>query len=127
MTPSTRILDRAPQVEPNDRGEWRRWLECHHDTATGVWVVWPRSTRDRVLDYNAAVEEALCFGWIDGQAAGVDEKRSKQYFAPRRARSHWSTLNRERFLRLLASGRVAPAGIAAAEQASRDGRYSSSE
>jgi uncharacterized protein YdeI (YjbR/CyaY-like superfamily) len=125
MTTSLRALDRAPHVELDGRGEWRRWLERNHATATGVCLVSlrpPAGRRD--LDYNAAVEEALCFGWIDGQAAGVDEQRSKQYFAPRRARSAWSKSNKERFQRLLLAGWVAPAGVAAVERARSDGSWS---
>jgi uncharacterized protein YdeI (YjbR/CyaY-like superfamily) len=115
MTPSVRALDRAPHVEPGDRAAWRRWLEDNHAAATGVWLVSRRRAADRGdLDYGAAVEEALCFGWIDGQAAGVDAERLEQYFAPRRPRSSWSRLNRERFQRMLEAGRVAPAGLAAA-------------
>ena len=124
MTTSTRILDRAPHVEPDDRDAWRRWLERNHATATGVWLVWRRSTGRRGLDYNAAIEEALSFGWVDGQAAGVDEERSKHYFTPRRARSPWSRLNKERFQRMLLGGRVAPAGVAAVERARSDGSWS---
>jgi uncharacterized protein YdeI (YjbR/CyaY-like superfamily) len=125
MTASTRALDSAPHVEPPDRDGWRRWLERNHATARGVWLVSRRRSADRGdLDYGRAVEEALCFGWIDGQAAGVDERRLKQYFAPRRRGSSWSRLNRERFQRMLQAGRVAPAGLAAAERARADGSWS---
>jgi uncharacterized protein YdeI (YjbR/CyaY-like superfamily) len=118
MTTPARALDRAPHVELNDRDAWRGWLELNHATATGVWLVrFRRSTGRQGLDYGAAVEEALCFGWIDGQAAGVDEQRSKQYFAPRRSRSHWSKPNQDRFQRMLLAGRVSPAGLAAFERA----------
>ena len=118
MTMPGRALDRAPQVELNDRDAWRRWLERNHATETGVWLVrFRRSTGRPGLDYNAAIEEALCFGWIDGQAAGVDEQRSKLYFARRRPRSHWSKSNQERFQRMLLAGRVAPVGLAAFERA----------
>ena len=117
MTAPTRALDRAPHVEPADRAAWRRWLERNHASAAGVWLVGPRRRVDRGdLDYGAAVEEALCFGWIDGQAAGVDERRLKQYFAPRRPRSRWSKLNEERFQRMLAAGRVAATGLGAYER-----------
>jgi uncharacterized protein YdeI (YjbR/CyaY-like superfamily) len=114
----------APLLEPTDRRAWRAWLEAHHATASGVWLVWPRTGRLRPLDYEAAVEEALCFGWIDGQGAPLDELRSKQYFAPRRPVSAWSSLNRGRIQRLLDAGRVAPAGIAAVERARTDGSWS---
>ncbi len=66
MTRSMRVLDSALHVEPNDRYAWRRWLERNHATATGIWLVWRRSTDRRGLDYNAAIEEALSFGWVDG-------------------------------------------------------------
>ena len=82
MIASGRILDRAPHVEPPDRDAWRGWLERNHATVKGVWLVWRRSTGRRGLDYNAAIEKAINFGWVDGQAAGVDDLRSKQYFAP---------------------------------------------
>jgi uncharacterized protein YdeI (YjbR/CyaY-like superfamily) len=125
MTMLARAIDRAPHVELNDRDAWRRWLERNHATATGVWLVGlRRSTGRRGLEYSAAVEEALSFGWIDGQAAGVDEQRSKRYLAPRRARSPWSKLNKERFHRMLQAGRVAPAGMAAVERARSDSSWS---
>ena len=124
MSKALRALDRAPHVEPNGREAWRVWLERNHATATRVWLVWRRSTARRGLDYNAAIEEALSFGWVDGQAAAFDEQRSKLYFAPRRARSPWSKLNKERFQRMLLAGRVAPAGIAAVERARSDGSWS---
>jgi uncharacterized protein YdeI (YjbR/CyaY-like superfamily) len=117
-------LDRAPHVHVDGRKAWRRWLEANHATAAGVWLVsWRSSTGRRRIDYEAAIEEALCFGWIDGQAATVDAQRSKQYFAPRRPRSPWVSRNRERIARMLQSGRVAPAGIAAVERAKADGSW----
>jgi uncharacterized protein YdeI (YjbR/CyaY-like superfamily) len=120
MTASMRALDRAPHIEANDRDAWRLWLERHHATATGVWLVGLRRSPGRPgLDYNAAIEEALGFGWIDGQAAG-----SNLYLAPRRPRSPWSRLNRERFQRMLLAGRAAPAGMAAVERARSDGSWS---
>jgi uncharacterized protein YdeI (YjbR/CyaY-like superfamily) len=122
MTTRLRALDRAPHVEFASREEWRVWLEANHATATGVWLVLPR--RGRSTSYEPAVEEALCFGWIDGQAAVVDELRSKLYFAPRRAQSMWSAPNKVRFQRMLDAGQVKPAGIAVAERARSDGSWS---
>jgi uncharacterized protein YdeI (YjbR/CyaY-like superfamily) len=119
-----RRMDAAPRIEVNDRDGWRGWLERNHTTARGVWLVWPRSTARRGLRYDAAIEEALCFGWIDGQAAGVDGEHSKLYFTPRRPRSQWSRLNKERIQRMLSAGRVAPAGVAAIERARVDGSWS---
>ena len=118
-------LDHAPTVELGDREAWRAWLEENHTTSTGVWLVTGRPSSDLPrVEYEAAVEEALCFGWIDGQAGSVDEQRSKQYFAPRRPGSPWSRHNKERVERLLAAGRMAPAGLEAVDRAKTDGSWS---
>jgi uncharacterized protein YdeI (YjbR/CyaY-like superfamily) len=122
MTTHMRALDRAAQVEFVSREDWRIWLAANHATASGVWLVFPR--RGRTPNYEAAVEEALCFGWIDGQADRVDDLRSRQYFALRRTWSMWSAPNKVRFQRMLDAGRVTPAGIAAAERARSNGSWS---
>jgi uncharacterized protein YdeI (YjbR/CyaY-like superfamily) len=118
-------LDRAPHVELEDRAGWRRWLEENHATATGAWLVaWRPSAGRGGVTYEESVEEALCFGWIDGQVAGVDEQRSRQYFAPRRPGSPWSSSNKERVERLTRAGLMAPAGLASVERAKADGSWS---
>jgi uncharacterized protein YdeI (YjbR/CyaY-like superfamily) len=118
-------LDDAASVELDDRAGWRRWLEANHRTATGVWLVtWRTGSGRRPLAYDAAVEEALCFGWVDGQAAIVDELRGKQYYAPRKRGSPWARSNKERVERLLQAGAMAPAGIAVVERAKADGSWS---
>ena len=118
-------LGEAPVVEAEDREAWRRWLEANHATQTGIWLVmWRRAARGQGVEYAAAVEEALCFGWVDGQAAPIDDLRSKQYFAPRKAGSPWAKSNRERVQRLSAEGRMAPAGMAVVERAKADGSWS---
>ena len=76
------------------------------------------------LDYDSAVQEALCFGWVDGQAGTVDERRSKQYFSPRRAGSPWSRYNKQRIEKLLAAGVMRAAGLAVIERAKADGSWS---
>lgn len=107
-----------------NRATWRAWLEANHAIATGGWLVtWRSGTGHAVLDYAAAIEEALCFGWIDSRPGRVDAERGKLYFAPRKSRSAWSTSNRERVERLLAAGRMAPAGLAAVEQARANGMW----
>jgi uncharacterized protein YdeI (YjbR/CyaY-like superfamily) len=117
-------LDEAPWVETDDRSTWRRWLTANHATAKGAWLVTrsPRSGRDG-LGYEAAVEEALCFGWVDSTAGRVDEDRSKLYFAPRKARSPWSSSNKARVERLTAGGLMTPAGIAVIEHAKANGYW----
>jgi len=117
-------LDDAPEVHADDPATWRAWLEANHATAGGAWLVtWrPRSGR-RSLDYEAAIEEALCFGWVDSTAGRYDADRGKLYFAPRKPRSVWAASNKARVERLIADGRMAPAGLAAIERARANGSW----
>ena len=113
----------APLVHAEDRATWRAWLEANHATGTGVHLVsWKRGFGPSV-PYEEAVEEALCFGWIDSSGGTVDERRSKLYFAPRKPRSGWAATNKARVERLLAAGRMAPAGLAAIERAKENGSW----
>ena len=117
-------FDDAPHVHADDRATWRAWLEANHATASGAWLVTWRARSGRVgLDYEAAVEEALCFGWVDSTAGRVDDERGKLYFAPRRPRSVWAASNKARVERLIASGRMGPAGLAAIERAKANGSW----
>lgn len=118
-------LDDAPLFQPADRGEWHAWLEANHATARGVWLVSWRSRSGRTpFPYEDAIEEALCFGWVDGTAGRVDDERGKLYFAPRKPRSVWAASNRERVARLEREGRLRPAGIAVIKRAKADGSWS---
>ena len=117
-------LHDAPHVPADDRATWRAWLEANHATAAGAWLVTWRPRSGRVgLDYEAAVEEAQCFGWIDSTGGQVDEERGKLYFAPRKSRSPWAASNKARVERLLGEGRMAPAGLAAIERAKANGSW----
>jgi uncharacterized protein YdeI (YjbR/CyaY-like superfamily) len=118
------VLDDAPRVHADDRATWRSWLEANHATARGAWLVtWrPRSGRAG-LDYEAAIEEALCFGWVDSTGGRVDDERGKLYFAPRKPRSVWAASNKARVERLTREGRMAPAGRAAIERAMANGSW----
>jgi uncharacterized protein YdeI (YjbR/CyaY-like superfamily) len=117
-------LDDAPHVHVEDRASWRAWLEANHAIAKGAWMVTWRSSSPRVgLDYEAAVEEALCFGWVDSTGGRVDDERGKLYFAPRKPRSVWAATNKARIERLIAAGRMAPAGLAAIERAKANGSW----
>jgi uncharacterized protein YdeI (YjbR/CyaY-like superfamily) len=121
-------LDDAEIVHMDDRETWRAWLEANHATSRGVWLVtWRPQSGRKSLAYEAAVEEALCFGWIDSTAAKFDEHRTKQYFSPRKARSPWSASNKERVARLIAEGRMTRAGLAAIEQAKANGIWEISD
>ena len=114
----------APEVFAEDRATWRAWLEEHHQTSDGAWLVTWRSRSGRQgLPYEEAVEEALCFGWVDGTAGTVDDERGKLYFAPRKPNSGWAATNKARIERLTAEGRMAPAGLAAIERAKANGSW----
>jgi uncharacterized protein YdeI (YjbR/CyaY-like superfamily) len=118
-------MDGAPRIRPRSRAAWRAWLERHHARRGGVWVVIDRKGRGRPNLAAADVsEEALCFGWIDSLPRKRDEATWMLYVAPRKPRSVWSALNKRRLARLAAEGRVAPAGLAAAERARENGSWS---
>lgn len=115
-------LDDAPHVRADDRATWRAWLEANHATARGVWLVTWRPRSGRVgLDYEAAIEEALCFGWVDSTGGRVDDEQGRLYFAPRKTRSVWAASNKARVERLIHEGRMMPAGLAAIERAKANG------
>jgi len=115
-------VTRARQVYPRDRAAWTAWLEKHHARAAEVSVVFYRkSTGKPTLTYAEAVEEALCFGWIDGVKHKLDDHRYTYRFTPRRAGSDWSAINRERFAALDAAGKLRPAGRAAFDAARTSG------
>ena len=115
----------TPQVEPASLAEWRAWLEANHETGRGVWLVMqrPGEGRQPPVTYEPAVEEALCFGWVDSTAGKVDATRTKLYFAPRKPRSGWAATNKARVQRLIADGRMAPAGLRAIEAARANGSW----
>jgi uncharacterized protein YdeI (YjbR/CyaY-like superfamily) len=105
-----------PRVQPESRAAWRAWLADHHGRESGVWLVtWKRHTGRPTVTYEEAVEEALCFGWIDGVLGRLDGDRSMQRFAPRKPTSSWARSNKERVARLEAAGLMADAGRRAVE------------
>ena len=108
-----------------DAAGWRAWLGEHHDECDAVWVALAKKgiTEPTSLTYDQALEEALCHGWIDGQVRGGDARTYRQRFTPRRARSPWSARNVGLVERLIAGGRMHPAGLAAIERAKADGRW----
>lgn len=116
--------DGLQAVYAPDRLAWRAWLSRNHDRAAGVWLVYYKlgSGRPR-LAYADAVEEALCYGWIDSRPNKIDEHRYMQLFTPRKPRSGWSKLNKERIARLEAAGLIEPAGLAKIDAARLDGSW----
>jgi uncharacterized protein YdeI (YjbR/CyaY-like superfamily) len=111
-------------VHPETVEEWHDWLEQHHATSTGVWFVsWKKRTGKPVVPYEDAILEALAYGWIDSQAGQVDEDRSALRFTPRRPTGPWARTNKARVERLLAEGRMTPAGQAAIDTAKANGSW----
>jgi len=111
-------------VHPKTRAEWRAWLTAHHTQTEGVWLVsFKKATGKPRMEYDEAVEEALCFGWVDSKGNKLDEERSLLYFAPRKGGSGWSKPNKERVERLIAAGLMMPAGMAKVEAAQKDGTW----
>jgi uncharacterized protein YdeI (YjbR/CyaY-like superfamily) len=103
---------------------WRAWLERHHERADGVWLVtWKKATGRPRIDYDAAVEEALCFGWVDSKSRSVDDERTSLYFTPRKPKSSWSESNVARVEKLEAAGAMRAAGRRAVEEAKRRGTW----
>ncbi|MDL5160026.1 YdeI/OmpD-associated family protein [Actinomycetospora termitidis] len=118
-----------PELVVADADAWRAWLGVNHDDPVGVWLVLAKKAGLAVADpettltYAQALDEALCFGWIDGQAKRRDDLTSFQRFTPRRARSPWSTRNVSHVARLSEEGRMHAAGLAEVERAKTDGRW----
>jgi uncharacterized protein YdeI (YjbR/CyaY-like superfamily) len=109
-----------------DLVQWETWLATHHDEEGGIWLkIAKKGSKKRSLSYADAVEGALCFGWIDGQARSLDDDFYLQRFTRRRAKSPWSRINREKVEALIAAGRVQEPGLRAVEAAKADGRLDS--
>jgi uncharacterized protein YdeI (YjbR/CyaY-like superfamily) len=107
-----------------DAEAWRAWLYSHHAEHPGVWLVLhKKGGHTTALTYAQALDEALCFGWIDGQIGRRDDATYRQRFTPRRPGSLWSARNVEHVARLTRAGRMQPAGIAAVEAAKAQGRW----
>ncbi|MDR6426911.1 uncharacterized protein YdeI (YjbR/CyaY-like superfamily) [Variovorax paradoxus] len=111
-------------IECSSAAAWERWLKRHHATAAGVWLrIAKKDSGIASIDHPAALEEALCWGWIDGQRKSEDAQYFLQRFTPRTARSTWSKINRDKALELIDQGRMQPAGLAEVERARADGRW----
>ena len=123
------MLPRMSQPPPNSthpltRAEWRDWLAANHSSGEGVWLIsFKKATGQPAVSYDEAVEEALCFGWVDSKPRKLDEERTMLYFAPRKGGSGWSRPNKERVERMIAAGLMTPAGLAKVDAAKTDGTW----
>jgi uncharacterized protein YdeI (YjbR/CyaY-like superfamily) len=110
------------QLAFGGREDWEAWLAEHHDSSNGVWLALAKKGVEGV-SYAEAVEVALCYGWIDGQARSLDERHWLQRYTPRRPSSRWSKINRDKAQALIARGAMKPAGLREVERAKADGRW----
>src|SRR5689334_12850026 len=118
------VSDRLPTIFFASAGEWEEWLEANHAASPGVRLkIAKKHTGIESVRYPEVLESALCFGWIDGRREALDESYFLQRFTPRQPRSKWSKINREKAERLVAAGRMRPAGLAEVERAKADGRW----
>lgn len=113
-----------PDFYPETRQQWREWLAENHADTTGIWLIYyKKHTGMPSVTYNDAVEEALCFGWIDSVVNKLDTERTRQYFSPRKPQSSWSRLNKDRIIRLVGSNSMTEAGLAKIAMAKQDGSW----
>lgn len=113
-----------PIVQFASRGAWEAWLDKHHTTSGGLWLkIAKKGAGAETVSYTEALEVALCYGWIDGQKASFDDRYWLQRFTPRRARSKWSKVNRQKATELIERGAMKSAGKREVEQAKADGRW----
>lgn len=119
-------LDALEQVEVTSRAQWRAWLKKNHARTEGIWLItYKIAVPGKYVSYDTTVEEALCFGWIDSVPRKLDDERRMLYFSPRKPRSVWSKLNKERIVKLIAGKRMTAAGLKRIELAKENGSWNS--
>ncbi len=110
---------------PKGRTDWRKWLEKNHRSKQSVWLVYFKlSTKVASVSWSEAVDEALCFGWIDGTKKTIDKERYMQYFSRRKPNSTWSKINKEKVARLIQNNLMTKAGFDSVETAKQNGTWS---
>jgi uncharacterized protein YdeI (YjbR/CyaY-like superfamily) len=112
------------KIHPKTRKAWRTWLAKNHTKSPGVWLIFhKKSANKNRLPYACAVEEALCFGWIDATLRPIDDHTYMQWYCPRKPKSVWSKLNKTRVEKLIATGQMTPAGQARIDLAKTNGQW----
>ncbi len=125
MTGELPESDGIAWVYAPDRAVWRSWLETHAETTPAIWLIYyKKGSGQPSITWDEAVEEALCFGWIDSKAKPIDDSRYRQYFSPRKPSSVWSKVNKARVERLIAEGLMRDPGLRAIEIAKANGSWS---
>lgn len=111
-------------ITPTSSQKWRDWLATNHQREESIWVVFYKVSSDvPSLTWSEAVDEALCFGWIDSTKRPIDKERYKQYFSKRKPKSNWSKINKDKIEQLTAEGRMAEAGLQSVAVAKQNGSW----
>ena len=121
-----KIPPTAPEnsIHPKSRSEWRTWLERNHQRESGVWLIRFKKSVDKPrVEYHEAVEEALCFGWIDSKPNKLDDERSMLWFAPRKAKTGWSRINKRRVEKMISENLMTSRGFEKISAAKEDGSW----
>jgi uncharacterized protein YdeI (YjbR/CyaY-like superfamily) len=118
------LKDNIKTFHAKTQEDWRKWLEKYHDKEKSVWlIIYKKESDVPSVYYPEAVDEALCFGWIDSKPNKRDEESYYQFFAKRNPKSNWSKVNKDKVARLMADGLIAPAGLEAIELAKKTGNW----
>lgn len=109
---------------PTNTAEWRAWLEENHKKKESIWLIfYKKSAKEPSISWSEAVDEAICFGWIDSLKKTIDEKSYRQFFTPRKPKSGWSKVNKDKVEKLTRLNKMAPAGMATVNQAKANGMW----
>ena len=112
------------KLHVTNRDDWRAWLSQNYDTEKEVWLIhYKRHTGKPRIPYDDAVEEALCFGWIDGLVKKIDDEKFAQKFTPRKRKSKWSKANKKRARKMIEEGKMKKAGLAKIREAKNNGEW----
>jgi uncharacterized protein YdeI (YjbR/CyaY-like superfamily) len=118
------MISETDTFTPINQEDWRKWLEKNHQDKEGIWLIfYKKSSSKPNLSWSQAVDEALCFGWIDSVKKTIDTEKYKQYFSPRKAKSNWSKVNKEKIENLLDSNLMQSAGLKSIEIAKQNGSW----
>jgi uncharacterized protein YdeI (YjbR/CyaY-like superfamily) len=124
MTTKRKAEEKIETFRPTSSKSWRKWLEKNHDSKKAVWLLcYRKKTNKPTVTWSEAVDEALCFGWIDSIRKSIDEESFIQYFSPRKPRSTWSKVNKEKIKVLTKEGRMTKAGLEKIEVAKKNGSW----
>lgn len=116
--------EEAEEFYPKTRAEWRKWLEKHHAEKTAVWVIgYKKNAGKPSVSWTDVVEEALCFGWIDGKRQSVNSESYRQFVCRRKPKGTWSKINKAKIEELIKEGRMTPAGLEVIERAKENGSW----